>query len=73
LHLSARDGIPMHAVENGWYWYRQSEWQNLTDHLRITVPEIPSGLSKGEFTKWIDAMRPRWKREADAAIRKHEL
>ena len=76
LHLSDEDGVPMHAVENGWYWYGGTKWQErenvmLASHLRVPIDwaqEIPNGMSKDWFTKTVDSQRPRWKREAKAAI-----
>tara|TARA_Y100000310_G_scaffold326752_1_gene392080 strand:- start:454 stop:1284 length:831 start_codon:yes stop_codon:yes gene_type:complete len=89
LHLSDEDGVPMHAVENAWYWAGGTEWNgdgkdnpphvyHLANHLRIAWAEaerivsvvggrtLPS-LAKSDLSAYIDALRPRWKAEAEEA------
>lgn len=44
LHLSDIDGVPMHSVENGFYWLGGTHWQRpdyavAARHFRITVDE----------------------------------
>lgn len=44
-------------------------------HARITMDEaqqlVERRLSPQQFAEWIDAQRPRWKAEADAAVAKY--
>lgn len=80
LHLSDIDGIPMHAVENGWYWYGGTKWQErdnkiLAHHLRITQ-ENASRLNfntKEEFAAYCKKQEKRWKQEAYNCIKRHNL
>lgn len=82
LHLSDINGIPMHCVENGWYWFGGTKYQKydrkiLAEHLRITETEADemhdAGLNKEQFTLAVTAMFPRYKAEAEAVITKYEL
>lgn len=52
LHLSDTDGVPMHALENAWYWWSDYEGRGafprgdhdrldiLAKHLRVTRAEV---------------------------------
>ncbi len=110
LHLSDADGVPMHAVANGWYWlagacagdanYLGERYHGgngstpktflecrtiLRDYLRLSESEVADMISttitiarqesaqaaRSNFVQWIDDLRPRWKREAEAAIAKY--
>lgn len=65
LHLSDLDGVPMHSVENGWYWAGGTRWntekendppnvKHLASHLRIDENEaqnIVDKVLKKEMTK----------------------
>lgn len=61
---------PMYAVENGWYWYGRTKYQDrdnamLARHFAIPLASseaIPDGLSKEELASYIDTnFRLRWK------------
>jgi hypothetical protein len=39
LHLSDENGVPMHVVENGYYFLSKGEIQVLADHLRISLAD----------------------------------
>lgn len=102
MHLSDIDGVPMHAVENGWYWLSSSlgglgekyfhanvdeAFLYFCKHCRITTEEgdairktiwdvAPRMDAKHTKAKWVEiceSMKPRWKREAEALIRKYHL
>ena len=77
LHLSDTEGVPLHAVENGWYWAGGTEWvtgdaQILAKHLRITkgqaskiIRDRDDGLfTKTDFEALVEGLKPRWKAEA---------
>lgn len=82
LHLSDADGAPMHAKANGWYHAGGTEYKDATNaaylasHLRIDlaeaeriVAEVAAGaMTKDKFAAYVDAQRPRWKAEAEAAL-----
>lgn len=78
LHLSGADGAPMHAEANGWYWYSsydgkgthgvrdgRTDYQVACDHLRVADGAIPTGLTREEFSAFVDAQRERWAKEAE--------
>lgn len=77
LHLSDVDGMPMHAIENGWYFLGKTEYSPydrnaLAKHLRIT-PEEADHLhetiqTKNDFVNYVRNNMARWKLEADRII-----
>lgn len=96
LHLSDIDGVPMHAVENGWYYLRKAKagvkgvglmfpdtservkyTEVLADHLRIGYATAEEMVEKAKineagkimFANAVSKMMPRWKREAERAIK----
>lgn len=80
LHLSDLNGVPMYAVENGWYFYGGTKWQArdnaaLARHLRITmdVAEALSFENKAQFALFVDGQRTRWAAEARECIAHHQL
>ena len=82
LHLSDIDGVPMHPVDNGFYFYTLAKddpkyIEVLAEHLRITMEDAKDlrhmNLDKDAFRKVVDEQRPRWKVEAMACIAKHKL
>jgi len=103
LHLSDINGVPMHAIENGWYWLVSSvpgamgeKWfseselslDHFCNHCRIStgdgltiamlVNNVYTFTKSREAAKatWVaicESMKPRWKKEADAAIVKYQL
>lgn len=72
LHLADDDGAPMYAVENGWYYMQQGEWDSLARHLRVPYDALPHPAcvtSKDLFVECVvNTERKRWKREAAAAL-----
>lgn len=78
LHLSTIDGVPMHALENGFYYLQKpDEFSDdvVMRHFRISRDELAKlrDMTKEGLATWIDAQRPRWVAEARAAIQKHDL
>ncbi len=71
LHLSDKNGVPMYAVENGWYFYTSGDYDTLAKHLRITPKEASSlkFKQKSDFVDYVAKQKPRWKKEANAAIK----
>jgi hypothetical protein len=73
LHLSDIDGVPMYAVENGFYFFQQDSGKGY-DYIR--VPRDKRDFmqhTKQDFVDLVDSMRPTWKAEAIRAIEKHSL
>lgn len=71
IHLSDDRGIPMHAVENGWYWYGGTKWvdyspEQLSRHLRCEAP--PAGMKRPAFVAFVERQFPRWQEEANRAL-----
>jgi len=80
LHLSDIDGVPMHAVENGWYWLGKTKWQDrndkvLAEHLRIPLEtaKLLAFANKEKFAEYVDAQRSRWVAEARLVASRHNL
>ena len=84
LHLSDHNGIPMYPLANGFYHYENKNIEHLSSHLRISIEDAQT-LSdkldalderfekKVEFKKFVVAQLPRWKKEAQEAIKNHSL
>jgi hypothetical protein len=84
LHLSNKDGVPMHALANGHYFIQcikktETEFPDNTFTnntvaalFRISEQEaidlIKNINSKKELTKYVEEQKPRWKKEADNAL-----
>lgn len=83
MHLSDDTGAPMHAAENGWYWYSDydgkgthlngdGEFAQMTPHERakyyLRAAALPEGLDKEQFFALVEMLRPQWQAEADAAV-----
>lgn len=75
LHMSDINGVPLHVVDNAYYWYGGTGWQPrdnglLALLLRISESEAAalSFPNKQALAAYIDTLRPRWKREAERAI-----
>jgi hypothetical protein len=81
LHLSTIDGVPIHCLENGWYWFGKSKYicerKNalLASHFRISLEDAEklSFETKADLAVWIETQKPRWKQEAEDCIKKHNL
>ena len=78
LHLSDDSGIPMYALENGFYYCKNPKEYGdsvIADHFRISINEVPSIRAMGyvRLGAWIELEKPRWKAEADAVIAKYSL
>lgn len=73
LHLADIDGVPMHAVANGEYFYRQGNVDAAARTLRVAVEDLPADLSPADFKAYAESQRDRWKSEADAVIEKYAL
>ena len=86
LHLSDIDGRPTNSFENGKYWAGFTKWEDgnakhLADHWRISQDKaahllydnLELGLEQDLLKEFHDNQIPRWKQEADAAIKKHKL
>jgi len=103
LHLSDINGVPMHAIENGWYWLassldglgekyfhpnKEEAFDFFCKHCRIDASEgitiaanvmnwytltDTSDTAKAAWVEICESMKPRWKKEAEAAIEKYQL
>ena len=78
MHLSDSDGVPMHALENGFYYMQNPEdysSQVVADHFRVSLELVPvlATMSKESLDEWIEAVKPNWKIEAQAMIAKYGL
>lgn len=76
LHLSTLNGVPMHAIENGWYFYQghAADYAGAQGRevaaklLRVKIEDLPEMTSKAEFIDFVQAQMPRWAEEARQAL-----
>ena len=90
LHLSNIDGVPLYAVENGYYWLTACQGKNqyeqdmtkdhrktFREYVRVSDKEawelVNTIRTKEEFSAWVETQKPRWKKEAEACIKNHNL
>jgi len=71
LHLSNEEGMPMYAIENGFYHMNHSSLTVFANYMRIPTEEAKRVLTKvtnkEQFTMWIGTQAKRYKSEAKAA------
>lgn len=76
LHLSDIDGVPMYAIDNGFYHFKSSGEAVVQKYLRLTDGQmrelrqrmIALGMTKEVFAGFVSEMLPIWKAEAEKAI-----
>ena len=78
LHLADSDGVPMHALENGFYYLQNPEEfgpEVTANHFRISLDSVEAlrALSKDDLDKWVEDQKPRWKAEAEAIRAKYKI
>ena len=69
LHLADSDGVPMHALENGFYYLQNPEEfgpEVTANHFRISLEEVETlrHLSKDQLSQWVEHQKPVWADEA---------
>jgi len=67
VHLCDPDGVPMHALANGWYFHRNGDHAQSARALHILPDELPRAMGEAEFEKFANGLRPRWRERAEAA------
>ena len=72
LHLCDASGIPMHGLENGWYWYSQGEIDRLAKGYRMDTSNIPQGLNREGFENFYLMQLWRWEFEVKEALRLYD-
>lgn len=78
MHLSNSEGVPMHALENGFYYLQNPEEfspEVVANHFRISLDSVEAlkALSKDDLAKWVEDQKPRWKAEAEAIRAKYKI
>ena len=69
LHLADSDGVPMHALENGFYYLQNPEEfkpEVTANHFRISLEEVETlrHFSKDQLSQWVEHQKPVWADEA---------
>ena len=78
LHLANSEGVPMYALENGFYYLQHPEEFSpklIANHYRISLEEVEElrKLSKGQLSQWIEHRIPIWKNEAEEIRAKYKI
>lgn len=78
MHLADADGVPMHALENGFYYMQNPE--EFTDevtanHFRVSLEEVQElkKLTKEQLSQWIEHRKPLWADEAKEIRAKYSI
>lgn len=70
LHLSDEQGLPMYAVENGYFWFN-NDIKTFAKYMRIdldTAKELRSDIfKKSDFAQWVEKMKPTYLKQANEA------
>ncbi len=60
LHLSDIDGVPMHAVENGWYWLSAAKgdntWEKTGDKDFVQITADYMRISRDDVARLVDTI-----------------
>jgi len=77
LHLADDDGMPMYALENGWYWMQQNKLDYCANLWRTSIQEVEqlknTCQTKEQLNIWIESQKERWLNEANDVIKKYKL
>ncbi len=77
MHLADSDGMPMYALENGWYHLQQNNLKAVAELLRISkdkVAELKRDCqNKEQFSQYINSQIQRWNEESKSIIEKYNL
>ena len=78
LHLADSDGVPMYALENGFYYLQNPDEFGsdvVANHFRISLEEVETlrHLSKDQLSQWVEHQKPRWADEAKEIRAKYKI
>jgi len=78
MHLADADGVPMHALENGFYYMQNPEEfsdEVTANHFRVSLEEVQDlkKLTKEQLSQWVEHRKPLWAEEAKAIRAKYGI